>query len=93
MTGNHGYRQLVKASKLAEILDVSIRTVRTYQQEGRIPYVRISQGTVRFDVDEVMAALEERKVPARTTRSAKPAEFKKILPDACSGAEKTKHIK
>lgn len=74
MSGNLGYRKLVKARSLAEILDVSVRTVRSYQQEGRIPYVRISSGTVRFDVDEVMAALEQRKVPARTTRSTKPSD-------------------
>jgi excisionase family DNA binding protein len=74
MTGNHDYHKLVKASYLAELLDVSVRTVRSYQKEGRIPYVRISSGTVRFDVDEVMAALEQRKVPARTTRSTKPSD-------------------
>jgi excisionase family DNA binding protein len=73
MNGNHGYQKLVKASHLAEILDVSVRTIRSYQREGRIPYVQISAGTVRFNVEDVMAALELKKVPARTTRFTKPS--------------------
>jgi excisionase family DNA binding protein len=60
--------QLIKAEKLASILSVSVRTIRAWQKEGRIPFVRLSPGTVRFSVPSVMEALEQRAVAARKVR-------------------------
>lgn len=65
MSGNKTCFQILSEKRLAGILDVSTRTLRTWRKEGRLPYIRISRGTVRYDLDEVMAALEERKVNPR----------------------------
>lgn len=70
MSGNKPGFQLVSEKNLAEILDVGPRTLRTWRKEGRLPYIRISRGTVRYDLSEVMATLEERKVNARRTRQS-----------------------
>ena len=64
-------RRLVREETLAEILDLSTRTLRSYRAEGRIPYIRLSPRAVRYDLDEVFAALDERKVAARKTRTTK----------------------
>jgi len=60
--------QLITADALATQLSVSVRTIRAWQAEGRIPYVRLSRGTVRFSLPSVMKALEERTVVARSVR-------------------------
>lgn len=65
MNGDNQSFQLLSEKNLAEMLDVSPRTLRTWRAEGRLPFIRISQGTVRYELEEVMAALEERKVNAR----------------------------
>jgi len=51
-------KRLVTAKELAEILGVGHRTVLAYRQYGRIPGICLSGTTVRFDVDEVLAALK-----------------------------------
>lgn len=71
MSGNNQCFQLLSEKSLAEILDVSPRTLRTWRKEGRLPYIRISRGTVRYDLAEVMEALDERKVRARRTHQLK----------------------
>ena len=68
MDGNRSFPKLISAASLADLLDVSSRTIRAWQKEGRLPYIKISPGTVRYDVAEVMAALEERKVHTRKPR-------------------------
>lgn len=50
--------RLVTARFLAELLQVSARTILGYFRTGRIPGVKASRGTVRFDLDEVLAALK-----------------------------------
>ncbi|MEM7602725.1 MAG: excisionase family DNA-binding protein [Verrucomicrobiota bacterium] len=60
--------QLITTDALATQLSVSVRTIRAWQAEGRIPYVRLSRGTVRFSLPSVMKALEERTVAARPVR-------------------------
>lgn len=59
---------LIKAEALASLLSVSVRTIRAWQKEGRIPFVKLSRGTVRFSVARVMEALEQRTVAARKVR-------------------------
>ncbi|MBP9224441.1 MAG: helix-turn-helix domain-containing protein [Verrucomicrobiales bacterium] len=60
--------QLITAAALASLLSVSVRTIRAWQKEGRIPFVKLSRGTVRFSVSSVMEALEQRSVEARKVR-------------------------
>jgi len=60
--------QLITADALATQLSVSVRTIRAWQAEGRIPYVRLSRGTVRFSLSSVMDALEKRTVATRKVR-------------------------
>jgi len=55
--------QLVRAERLLEILfdeysRPSLRWLRQMQSQRKIPYVKIGH-LVRFDVDQVRAALEE----------------------------------
>lgn len=52
-------KRFVTANELAEILGVGHRTVLMYRQIGRIPGIRLSGTTVRFDLDEVLAALKQ----------------------------------
>lgn len=60
--------QLITADSLASLLSVSVRTIRAWQKEGRIPFIKLSRGTVRFSVPSVMEALEQRTVAARKVR-------------------------
>jgi excisionase family DNA binding protein len=68
MNGENQCFKLLSERSLAEILDVSPRTLRTWRKEGRLPYLRISRGTVRYDLSEVMAALDQKKVKVRRAR-------------------------
>ena len=68
MKENNEQPQLITADALASLLSVSVRTIRAWQKEGRIPFVRLSRGTVRFSVSSVMEALEQRTVAARKVR-------------------------
>lgn len=68
MNENHENPQLIKAEALASMLSVSVRTIRAWQKEGRIPFVKLSRGTVRFSVPSVMEALEQRTVAPRKVR-------------------------
>ena len=51
-------KRLVTAKELGEVLGGGHRTVLGYCQYGRIPCIRLSGTTVRFDVDEVLAVLK-----------------------------------
>jgi excisionase family DNA binding protein len=57
---------LYRPKKLAEALSVSERTVRQWQADRVLPYIKIGR-TILFDFNKVMAALDkfERKAPAR----------------------------
>jgi excisionase family DNA binding protein len=50
--------RLVTARFLAALLQVSARTILEWFRDGRIPGVKASRGTVRFDLAEVLAALK-----------------------------------
>ena len=49
---------LLTAEELAERLAVSARTVITWARSGRIPEVRLSRRTRRFDYADVLQALK-----------------------------------
>lgn len=49
--------------ELAETLNVSLMTIQRMRERGEIPYILVSEGNYRsiyrYDLEEVMAALEE----------------------------------
>ena len=49
--------------ELAETLNVSLMTIQRMRERGEIPFILVSEGNYRsiyrYDLDEVMAALEE----------------------------------
>ncbi len=54
-------RRLIDARELASQLGVSVRTIRSWQARGLIPYIRVGR-RILFNPDEVEAALKERVV-------------------------------
>ncbi len=50
---------LVDAGVVAQILGVQQRTVNTWARAGRIPYVRISAKTFRYDLNDVLETLKK----------------------------------
>jgi excisionase family DNA binding protein len=53
-------RRLVDADEMGRILKISKKTVLAMATEGRIPVYRIGVKTIRFDVDAVIKALENK---------------------------------
>lgn len=51
--------RLVTADVVAAVVQVSPRTVLEWHRQGRIPGVQPTGSTVRFDLDEVLAALKD----------------------------------
>ena len=49
--------ELVTAEEVAERLRLRPDTVRRWTREGRIPSIRLSAKVIRFDLDDVEAAL------------------------------------
>jgi excisionase family DNA binding protein len=75
---------LATASELAELLHVHRSSISRWSSSGRIPCVRIPGGsTVRYDVEAVMAALEEQGMDAVAERN------QRIREDAMKRAEQT----
>ena len=62
---------LIDASELAEHLDVSTQAVYRLSASGRIPKYKLGRRTVRFCLDEVLAALKRDAAPSAP--SATPA--------------------
>jgi excisionase family DNA binding protein len=46
--------RIVKRKQLAEILQVSERTITEWVSQRKIPFIRINKQIVRFDVNEVL---------------------------------------
>ncbi len=53
--------RLVDYSKLSKYLGVPVGTLYAWVHEGRLPYMRLSGRTVRFDLDQIDAWLAERR--------------------------------
>jgi predicted site-specific integrase-resolvase len=63
---------LVSKAVLAKALSISERTVGNWQKKGVIPFLKISDRFVRFDVAEVRDALDQRyKVQAKANSKAR----------------------
>lgn len=54
--------KLLTPKELARHFGVTVPTVRRWVREGRVPFIRPSHRTVRFRLDEVEAALVDRRV-------------------------------
>lgn len=46
-------KNLLTYKQVAELLRLSERTIRTYVANDKIPYIRFSPKTVRFEMDEI----------------------------------------
>ena len=53
--------KLVKVDTVAEQLNLHRESVKRMAREGILPCIRISERVVRFDMDEVYQALDQRK--------------------------------
>jgi hypothetical protein len=51
--------RFVSAKAIAELLSVTPRYIHLLADRGRIPVLRLSSGLSRFNIDQVMAALEK----------------------------------
>lgn len=63
-------RQLVTLCEAAEILAVSVKTVRRYIAAGDLDAVRLGRRTIRVRVDSLGELIEEHPVNAWRDRSA-----------------------
>ena len=59
---------LLTAEQLAARLGVKPRTVKAWLQAGLIPAIRLTPKVIRFDLDKVVSALEQRQTIAETAK-------------------------
>ena len=52
---------LLTAEQLAKRLGISPRTVKGWLQAGHIPATRLTPKVIRYELDDVVAALKERQ--------------------------------
>ena len=64
--------RLVDAEAVADRFTVAVSTVNRWVRERRIPFVRPSRRVVRFDLDQVDAALRS-DITVHTSRSTEVA--------------------
>jgi excisionase family DNA binding protein len=57
-------KNLIKIAELAKALDLKPRGVQSLVTKGKIPVYKISRRCVRFDLQEVLAALQKFHVKA-----------------------------
>jgi excisionase family DNA binding protein len=55
-------KKLIKIAELAKALDLKPRGVQSLVNKGKIPCYKISRRCVRFDLQEVLTALERFRV-------------------------------
>jgi excisionase family DNA binding protein len=59
LTQPGGLEEVVGIDEIAKLLNVSVPTIRRMVKDGRIPYMRFGNGTLRFCPDSVLASLGE----------------------------------
>ena len=57
--------RLLKAENTAPILDITVRTLREWTSDRKIPHVKIGH-TVRYRLSDLMTWADERRVAAET---------------------------
>lgn len=60
LTGGVDGRYWMNKAQCAAFLGVKLRTLERFMAEGKVPFVRLSQKTVRFYGPDVIAGLRER---------------------------------
>ena len=55
--------RLLNSREIADVLGVSLRTISNMTKDKRIPYLRISKKTLRFDPAKVLKVLNKYEVP------------------------------
>ena len=63
-------KALINRSQMAAAAGVSLRTIDQWRENGIIPFLKIG-GVIRFDLDQVMAALRERYEVRQKARAAR----------------------
>lgn len=53
--------ELLTVAEAAELLKISVSTVRSLQQQRHIPFIKVG-GSVRFAASDIASYLEKRKV-------------------------------
>jgi excisionase family DNA binding protein len=61
------------ADEIATAVRLAPSTIHNFARIGRIPAVRVSRKTIRFRLDDVMAALAVPQNSARTEMELEPA--------------------
>lgn len=64
-------RRLISLAQTAEILDVSIKTVRRYIAAGELDAVRLGRRTIRVRVESIDRLIDSHPVNAWRTRSSR----------------------
>lgn len=57
--------ELIKIEKLAEVMDIKVADLRKMVMRREIPYVKLSNRRVRFNVTEIEKFIKERTVSAK----------------------------
>ena len=52
-------RRIIDSEELARVFGVTVETVRGWVRERRVPFIRVSRRIVRFDLEDVLAALRQ----------------------------------
>jgi phage terminase Nu1 subunit (DNA packaging protein) len=63
-------KALGNRKQMAYAANVCVRTIDEWRDQGIIPFLKIG-GVVRFDIDQVMAALRERYEVREKSRAAR----------------------
>ena len=53
--------ELLTIPEVAELLKVSVSTIRLLQQQRKLPFIKVG-GSVRFERSDVLSYLEKRRV-------------------------------
>jgi predicted site-specific integrase-resolvase len=57
-----GHGELKTIAEIARALGETDRTIRNWQYKGIVPWIKLGHKTIRFRLDDVLAALQKRRV-------------------------------